>query len=670
MDDAYKEKLAAAFREECADILSELEISLLALERNPEDILLISKIFRALHTIKGSGAMAGFNDISSFTHSMESIYDLVRNNKLPVTKHLIDITLKAGDYIEKLLNTPGTTGEKEFGDTILTEFKKITGGIYPDAEKKPEEKEKVLSPPKNSLNSSADKEKLSVFKVFKIEFKPPENIFLRGINPLNMIDELKDLGHIECRAYTDKIPDFADINPELCYISWDITLTTDKNLNALKDVFIFIEDDSELNISVVKEKQKDLNITADKNPTGRLLKGSDSSKKKVIPKRTEKPASIRVSSDKLDNLVNLVGELIISQARLDRISRENEIPGLRTVSEEIENLTAELRENTMKLRMIPIGDTFDRFQRLVRDLSNELHKDVKLKTIGGNTELDKNIMEHLHDPLVHLIRNCMDHGIEPPEQRKNAGKPETGSIILKASYSGAYVLIEVSDDGAGMDLKKLKESAVKKGIIPEENKLSETEIYDLIFEPGFSTAGRITGLSGRGVGMDIVKRVIDSLDGSIMISTEKGKGTTITLKIPLTLAIIEGLLIRVGDRYFIIPLSAVKECFEYTGNTTFTEKKNILSLRGSLLPYISLRKFFDIRGNPPEFQQMVVTQVSDSLIGYIVDEVEGQYQTVIKSLGRIYRDLEGISGATILGDGTVALILDVLKLAQLAEQPA
>ncbi len=352
-----------------------------------------------------------------------------------------------------------------------------------------------------------------------------------------MIDELKDLGHIECRAYTDRIPDLTDINPELCYISWDITLTTDKNLNAVKDIFIFIEDDSELNISEVKEKQKDLEITAGRNPIGRLLKDPDSSKKKVLPKKTEKPASIRVGSDKLDSLVNLVGELIISQARLARISGENEIPGLRAVSEEIENLTAELRENTMKLRMIPIGDTFDRFQRLIRDLSNELHKDVKLKTAGGNTELDKNIMEHLHDPLVHLIRNCMDHGIEPIKQRRNAGKPETGSIIMKASYSGAYVLIEITDDGAGMDLNKLKETAIKKGILQEGNKLTETEIYNLIFEPGFSTAERITGLSGRGVGMDIVKRVIDSLDGSIMISTKKGKGTTITLKIPLTLAI-------------------------------------------------------------------------------------------------------------------------------------
>ncbi|HEC61637.1 MAG TPA: chemotaxis protein CheA, partial [bacterium] len=544
---------------------------------------------------------------------------------------------------------------------------------------------------------------------YRIRFQPNQNIFLSGTNPLLLLDELKGLGECTIVADTSAIPTLEEINPELCYTSWDIVLTTVKGLNAIKDVFIFVEDDSKITIDIIQESK-----TFDAGPEARrlgeiLLDKGDIDREKLQQILNEKKllgdilvdaglvtnekveaalaeqkqikatrerrlkaetaSSIRVRSDKLDTLVDLVGELVTVQARLSQSSaKESGNTDLVAISETVERLTAELRDNAMSLRMVPIGTTFSRFRRLVRDLSNQLGKKIELTTEGAETELDKTVIERLNDPLVHLIRNCIDHGIEIPETRASKGKPETGTIHLKSSHSGAHVLIQIIDDGAGLDLERIRAKAIERKLIEASAELAEREVYQLIFAPGFSTAQVVTDVSGRGVGMDVAKRTIDNLGGAIEIDSRPGQGTTITLKIPLTLAIIEGLLIKIGEDCFVVPLSTVEQCVELTrADVEASHGRNIINLRGEVLPYIKLRETFNIAGDRPAIEQIVVTRTENQPVGFVVDEVIGQIQTVIKTLGKMYQNIDGVSGATILGDGTVALILDVLKLKSVAE---
>jgi len=374
-------------------------------------------------------------------------------------------------------------------------------------------------------------------------------------------------------------------------------------------------------------------------------------------------SSLRVAADKLDLLVDLVGELVIVQAQISQVVTERADPILTMLSEQLERLSGDLRDSTLGIRMLPIGSTFSKFRRLVRDLSSELGKDIELVTRGEETELDKTVLERLADPLVHLIRNSIDHGIDMPEERRAAGKRPEGLILLEAEHSGSEVLIRITDDGKGMDAEVIRNKAVEKGLIPAEAELSEQEALKLIFLPGFSTAAKVTNISGRGVGMDVVHRAIDSLRGVIEIKSEKGKGTTITIRLPLTLAIIEGLQVEVADGFYVIPLSLVEECVElHKKDVDPTRKQQIIHLRGELVPYIHLRRWFEMGGEPPAIEQIVITGVEGKRVGIVVDRVVGEHQTVIKSLGRVYRDVEGISGATIKGDGTLALILDVPRL--------
>jgi two-component system chemotaxis sensor kinase CheA len=365
----------------------------------------------------------------------------------------------------------------------------------------------------------------------------------------------------------------------------------------------------------------------------------------------------------LDILVNLVGELVTVQARLTQTASLIQHADIGAIAEEVERLTGELRDNTLNIRMLPIGTTFGRFKRLVRDLSQELGKEIELTTEGEETELDKTVIERLNDPLVHLIRNCVDHGIELPQERVAHKKPAAGIIHLSASHSGAHVVIQIRDDGKGLDKEVLLAKAVEKGFIHGNTELTEKEIFNLIFLPGFSTAQSVTNVSGRGVGMDVVKRAMANLRGTIEITSEKGAGTLVTIKIPLTLAIVEGLLVAISDQCFVLPLSIVEECVELTeDDTRKSHNRNTAHIRGKLVPYIQLRKEFAVSGEPPAIQQIVVTGHNGDRIGFVVDSVIGEHQTVIKNLGKFYKDVEGISGATILGDGTVALIVDVPKL--------
>ena len=695
--DKYQETMQAAFREEADELLAELESALLELESTPDDQERIGQVFRTMHTIKGSGAMFGFEDIAHFTHEVETVFDLVRNGQLEVDKALIDLTLQARDHILTLLHEPEVVDEQQ-GLSIIERMKTLSQAAEgTDQETEDETTPEEAAPGEGDL------------VCYRIRFQPNQNIFLSGTNPLLLLDELKGLGECTIVADTSAIPTLEEINPELCYTSWDIVLTTVKGLNAIKDVFIFVEDDSKITIDIIQESK-----TFDAGPEARrlgeiLLDKGDIDREKLQQILNEKKllgdilvdaglvtnekveaalaeqkqikatrerrlkaetaSSIRVRSDKLDTLVDLVGELVTVQARLSQSSaKESGNTDLVAISETVERLTAELRDNAMSLRMVPIGTTFSRFRRLVRDLSNQLGKKIELTTEGAETELDKTVIERLNDPLVHLIRNCIDHGIEIPETRASKGKPETGTIHLKSSHSGAHVLIQIIDDGAGLDLERIRAKAIERKLIEASAELAEREVYQLIFAPGFSTAQVVTDVSGRGVGMDVAKRTIDNLGGAIEIDSRPGQGTTITLKIPLTLAIIEGLLIKIGEDCFVVPLSTVEQCVELTrADVEASHGRNIINLRGEVLPYIKLRETFNIAGDRPAIEQIVVTRTENQPVGFVVDEVIGQIQTVIKTLGKMYQNIDGVSGATILGDGTVALILDVLKLKSVAE---
>jgi len=693
MEDKHKE----AFKEEAKELLFELETSLLELEANPGDADLVGRVFRALHTIKGSGAMFGFDDISSFTHDIEGVMDHVRDGKVSVSRELIDLVLAAKDHIREMLlaNTTDVQADMDHANEITEAiWKLVPGGAGKSKAKKKKETEKS--------DASIIPEKRSII-TYRIRFRPQKDIFKFGINPVPLLNELRELGTCKIVAHTDNIPKLKGYDPESCYTYWDIILTTNRGIDAIRDVFMFVEDQSEITIDVIDDtgmtedgidykklgeilvERGDLNnddlrkalsmhgkIGERLVDSGMIDPGKVESAlleqqqvRDVREKRSREEAisSIRVASAKLDKLVDLVGELVTVQAQLTQKTLAGNDPGLVLISEEVERLVTELRDNTMEIRMVPIGTTFSKFRRLVRDLSDELGKRVEMRTAGGETELDKTVIEKLNDPLVHIVRNCIDHGIESPGARKKAGKVESGTISLSAVHSGSDVIIKITDDGAGIDPQTVKARAIEKGLIPEGSELDEKEIYSLILTPGFSTSKDVTSVSGRGVGMDVVKRAMDDLRATVEVDSMHGIGTTVTLKLPLTLAIIEGLLINVGDDRYVFPLSVVEECVELSrGDVERAHGRNLVKVRGEIVPYIRLREWFLIHGELPDIEQVVIIRQEDKRVGFAVDKVIGEHQTVIKSLGRYYKDVKGLSGATILGDGGVALILDIAQL--------
>ncbi|MBF0624194.1 MAG: chemotaxis protein CheA [Magnetococcales bacterium] len=687
----------SAFTEEAYELLSELEDSLLELEESPEDQELIGRVFRAMHTIKGSGAMFGFDDVAEFTHNVETVFDLARNGTIPITKDLIDLTLGARDQIRAMLDAAagGNAADGANAARIIAGLRALTPGA--DG-----------SPPaaaKSAAGKPAEKEDAGPH-TFRIRFKPHGDIFANGTNPILLLDELRELGDVRLIPFLDDLPhSLAEIDPERCYVSWEIFLTTEQGENAIQDVFIFVEDECDLNVRMVDRSEALAEDGPDKRlgdilvergdvdpevleevmqPLGeRLVRSGLVNKGKVEAALTEQQIikekreskkqqaaaqSVKVPSDKLDHLVDLVGELVTVQARLNQTSATLNDHDLQLIAEEVERLTGELRDNTMSIRMLAIGSTFNKFKRLVRDLSKELGKQIEMTTAGAETELDKTVIDQLNDPLIHIIRNSIDHGIEPPDGRSAAGKPSVGRIHLSAEHSGANVLIKVTDDGRGLDAEKLKRKAIEKGQLAPDAELTDKEAFQLIFGAGFSTAEKITNVSGRGVGMDVVRKSIDALRGAIDVQSELGQGTTITLKLPLTLAIIEGLLVKIQSEFFVLPLAAVEECVELTReDVSATHGRHVINVRGSIVPYIRIRDRFEVEGDPPEVEQIVIAEVDEKRVGFVVDDVIGQHQTVIKGLGKTFQNSEEFSGATILGDGTVALILDLQKMVRFVE---
>jgi two-component system chemotaxis sensor kinase CheA len=439
-----------------------------------------------------------------------------------------------------------------------------------------------------------------------------------------------------------------------------MVLATAAGREAIRDVFIFVEDSSELSVEPHVVPVPDAEEAPPK--AGQVRRTSYGRRAYDSP---DNASSIRVPASRLDQFVNLVGELVTVQARLGEVAARRDDPEVLAVSEEIERLTAALRENSMSIRMLPIRGTFERFRRLVHDLARDLHKEVELTIEGGDTELDKTVIDQLNDPLMHLIRNSMDHGIELPADRIAAGKPATATLCLSAKHSGANVLVGVSDDGAGINAEAVRARAVEKGLVAGDAQLTESEILSFILSPGFSTAKQVTDVSGRGVGMDVVRRNVEALRGTIEIASKPGTGTNVTLRLPLTMAIIDGLLVRIGESYFVMPLANTLECIELTRqDIEKANGKHVADIRGELVPYIRLREYFNIRTERPEREQIMLTETEEGRYGFVVDQVLGDHQTVIKNLGRYYRHVQVISGATILGNGSVALILDPHRLAQ------
>ncbi|SMD13034.1 two-component system, chemotaxis family, sensor kinase CheA [Fulvimarina manganoxydans] len=662
---------AEVFRQEAADLIETLEQALLDLEKRPDDSELVGLAFRALHTLKGSGAMFGFTAVSEFIHEFETAFDRVRKGEATADRRLIAAALEARDHVAQLIDDPDCDPER--GTAILSALKAAVcegAGVETGASEH-------LAAPIVETGSAQP-----VAAGWHVCFRLPADALILGTNPLLLLDELRSLGPCDVTADTSALPPIDFIEPQSCYLSWDVTLKAGVSREAVDDVFLFVRDDMELSIEAIASEspvaaaimapviaetttviEAAQPMAAASEASAPKPKAAAASSDRANAAKSERNATLRVPAERLDELMDRVGELVIAQARLSQLAEAIHDPSLVNVAEEIERLTASLRDTTMGTRMVPIGTLFGRFRRLVHDLSEELGKPISFVTEGEDTELDKTVIEQLADPLVHLIRNSIDHGMEPPEKRAETGKAATGTLRLAASHRGAEVAITVSDDGAGLNAERIRRRAEEAGLLSVGQVISEGELNRMIFQPGFSTASEVTALSGRGVGMDVVKKTIDGLRGSIDVDTTPGKGTTVTLRLPLTLAIIDGLLVRVGEDRYTIPLAAVEECLELpTGVAADGRGRSFLNLRGDLVPFLKLRDLFHTEGEVDPYQKVVVVSSDNTRVGLVVDQIIGNNQTVIKQLSRLHSGVKTFSGATILGDGTVALILDVMHL--------
>lgn len=672
------------FRQEASELFEVLEGALLDLGQRPDDRELVDSAFRALHTIKGSGAMFGFDKVASFTHEFETAFDRVRKGEIKPTQELISVALAAKDYIRALIEDPQSTDDV-IGEAILDDLKRFVSFDQPAAAVI----EIAEAPP---LAPGGSKQ-----AGWHLHLEFESHILRNGSNPLDLLEDLCKLGPCFVVPITDGVPFLDEMEPEDCYLKWDVKLHAACDKDAIDDVFMFVQDEMKLTLLPLDHAEApapaplfqlldDEPATAEmaapvaeavaEQPVAKPEPQSEAKpeiKREAAPARREDAkqergiATVRVQAERLDELMDRVGELVIAQARLTQLAASGSDLSIKMIAEEIERLASSLRDTTMGARMVPIGSLFGRFRRLVHDLSRDLSKPVEFVTSGEDTELDKTMIECLADPLVHLIRNAIDHGIEDTATRAANGKTEQGRIELAAVHSGAQVLVTVKDNGGGLNTARIRAKAEEQGLIAAGAVLTDHEIHQFLFHPGFSTAQTISALSGRGVGMDVVKRTIENMRGSIDLSTRPGQGTTVTLRLPLTLAIIEGLLIRVGEGRYIIPLPAVEECVELTAEDERSRGRNFLNVRGNLVPFLRLRDILSVEGTPDQHQKTIIISTGETQVGLVADQIIGNHQTVIKSLSKLHSDVTIFSGATILGDGTAALILDVAQLVALAQ---
>lgn len=656
------------FFEESFEGLEVMESSLLDLEIGQPDSEAINTIFRAAHSIKGGSGTFGFSAIGEFTHVLETLLDEMRNGTRDVTREAVDVLLLAVDSLREMLSA-ARDGADFDANAVAEVHAKLErqlaiGGSQADTGTA----QPTPAAEATEAGGSGD---------WTIVFAPHPNLFATGNDPVRILRELRALGRSEIEADLSQLPEYAEFDPETSYTRWTITLDGSIEERAIREVFEWVEDDADISLSraaaepaVAASEENDNDAAAapvvaavpdaEERRTGEDRRSAD----RRAGGGNAAASSIRVDIGKVDSLINLVGELVITQSMLGQLDDPQTVDfeKLREGLAQLERNTRELQESVMRIRMLPISFSFNRFPRLVRDLSTKLGKEVELKIVGEQTELDKTVLEKIADPLVHLVRNALDHGIEKPDVRTEAGKSRCGTLTLAARHEGGNIVIEISDDGAGLDAEKLLAKARERGLVGPDEVLPEERIHELIFHPGFSTAKELSDVSGRGVGMDVVKRNIKELGGVIELHSTFGAGSTIRIRLPLTLAILDGQLVRVGDQTYIVPLVSIVESLQVDPERvkSIVGAAELYRLRGEYIPIVRLYEVFNIHPQSTALEDglIVVVEGEGQRAGILIDELLGQQQVVIKSLETNYRKVDGISGATILGDGTVAMIMD------------
>lgn len=691
------------FFEECFEGLEAMESGLLDLNTGDIDAEVINTIFRGAHSIKGGSGTFGFNEVADFTHIMETLLDQMRDGRRPVTQPAVDVLLGSVDCLRAMLTAIQSDDNIDSASVVIYKnaleielhgsAKESTPSISQETSIVEEEEEG---------NEETDNETEVTEQGWTIAFSPYLDLLKTGNDPVRLFRELAELGEYTASVNTRDIPDFDDLDPEECNLSWTLKLLSESTLEEINEIFSWVEGDCELDIQALIQKEtkstlpskntkpepaiesleaspppSDANILNIQQPvintnTPRV----DAVSELLVDKRSGTSNSIRVDTAKIDALINIVGEVVITQSMLGLIGENfsiDQLAQLKRGLSQLERHTRDMQQSVMNIRMLPINFVFSRFPRLVHDISAKLNKKIDLKLVGESTEVDKAVVELINDPLVHLIRNSLDHGIEMPAERIAAGKPEIGTIELKAYHRGGHIVIEIIDDGRGLDKNKLISKAIEKGLINENSILNDKQAFELIFMPGFSTAESVTDISGRGVGMDVVRKNIQALGGNIEILSELGKGTTISIHLPLTLAIIDGQSVAVGEETYIVPLVSIIESVNITEDilNKVAGKGETFRLRNQYIPIIRMHEIFNVQPkNRIKTNEgvIVVVERQGVLCGLFVDELLGPHQVVVKSLEANYRRVEGVSGATILGDGSVALILDVPGLVRLSNR--
>lgn len=708
LDDAL-----TTFIAESRELLQDMEEALLRIEQAPDDTDTINAIFRAAHTIKGSAGLFALDEIVSFTHVTESVLDKVRGGELRIDAELGSVLLQASDHIGALVSW--VANEVEFDDDMRAEGARLRTRLesclglsaqtapVPVGAVPAQEKENIAVETGSAVSTDN----------WHLSLRFSEDVLRNGMDPLSFLRYLGTLGKIvHIVTLTDAMPPMEEMDPEACYLGFEVSFHSDADKATIESVFEFVREDSKIRILPPRSKLSEYlrfirempaqemrlgeilvqcgTLTAREleqalhsqetseehppRPIGEVLVSQQmvcptvveaalEKQKKVKENKVSDSSLIRVDAERLDQLINLIGELIIAGAGVNLIARSTGNSELLEASSTMGRLVEEVRASALNLRMVQIGSTFNRFHRVVHDVCKELGKDIELVISGAETELDKTVVEKIGDPLLHLVRNAMDHGIEPADVRIARGKPARGTLHLNAYHDSGSIVIEVADDGGGLNRDKILAKAMARGMVSVDDNLSDKEVWNLIFEPGFSTADQISSLSGRGVGMDVVRRNIIALRGSIDLDSIEGQGTTVRIRLPLTLAIIDGFLVGVGKASFVIPLDLVVECLELSEeDRRAAGERNYIALRGQVLPYLNLRELFSVEGERSRRENLVVVQYAGARIGLVVDFLMGEIQTVIKPLGRMFSQVNGIGGSTILGNGQVALILDVPAL--------
>ena len=694
------EEMKATYIQEANELLENLESSLLSLEDNPNDTSNIEQVFRVMHTLKGNSSMFGLSKIAEFVHDLETIYDKIRQGEMELTKEILNTTLASFDHLNLIIVDSDLEDEKNKENHVAL-IHKIHGFIQGTTVS-----QAIVVPSEKAETTTSSVIPDNILRTYYVHFEPKTEFFLDGSNPLILVAELCQLGKHLVVPHFHKVTSIDDFNPTSCITFWEIYIESGGAKDKIDEVFVFAESNAKIEVVELTssdlisnkefaEKVQEIKFKDQLIDRELLFELASRLGKSIVPdlpilpaidaneliaesKNTHKSetkekvvSSIRVSSDKLDELMNLVSELVTTQASLTLYNQKNETPELELISENIEKLSRRLRDIAFGMTLVPINNMFSRFQRLVRDVSMALNKEVQFVTEGGETELDKSIIETLTDPLMHIIRNSLDHGLELPDVRERLGKPRKGTVKLKAFYSGISVYIQIIDDGKGIDVNVIREKAVSKGFIKSDDVLTDKEVFDFIFYPGFSTAAVVTDISGRGVGMDVVKRNISELKGSIIVESSVNIGTTLTIKLPLSLSIIDGLLVDVANVYYIIPLSVVDKCYEVDNLEMMNNFNQLLVLDEQQVPFINVRKEFGYEEiSNSEKSQIIVVSDSDRRVGISVDHIVGEYQAVVKPIGKYYKNQDFISGATILGDGSIALVMDTHKIIDLYTEHA